>query len=343
MVDKNSEEKYFAHKGLMDLSSYRAEKAILDDEWDSFIEKSNQPNIFTTSAFLKSLSIESGQWNIYKKNQKVGLISVIESDSKNLSFHDLVIYNGIIFGADDPNMNQAQIHSERYRIISFCIDFLTSNYETIMLSTTPYFNDLRPFIWHNYGQNELSRFTLDIRYTSLIKLEESYAEDNLENNDLYMKANKSRRQEIRYGIKENINVSCTSDIDEFLLLYESTFTRQNIEIQESIPDLKSLMEGLHEAKQLKIYASRSSSNELLSMAVFGLYSKNAYYLFGANNPEFRDKSGGSLVIWKAMQDLSSMGFEKLDLEGVNSPARGYFKMSFGGDLLPYYHLKLSQN
>ena len=117
----------------MDLSSYRAEKAILDDEWDSFIEKSNQPNIFTTSAFLKSLSIESGQWNIYKKNQKVGLISVIESDSKNLSFHDLVIYNGIIFGADDPNMNQAQIHSERYRIISFCIDFLTSNYETIMI------------------------------------------------------------------------------------------------------------------------------------------------------------------------------------------------------------------
>ena len=128
MVDKNSEEKYFAHKGLMDLSSYRAEKAILDDEWDSFIEKSNQPNIFTTSVFLKSLGVESGQWNIYKKNQKVGLISVIESASKNLSFHDLVIYNGIIFGADDPNMNQAQIHSDRYRIISFCIDFLTSIY-----------------------------------------------------------------------------------------------------------------------------------------------------------------------------------------------------------------------
>jgi len=341
-MKKKEDIKHFAHSGLMDLSSYRAEKAELNTEWDNYISNSDQSSIFSSSTYLNSLNLTEGHWNILKKDQKVAVLSLNQIDSRNLFLHDLVIYNGILFGPRDPNMNDSQIHSEQYRIISFCVDFLTKNYESIILSTHPNFSDLRPFLWHNYSENKLPQFNFDIRYTSHISLEKSYSANDLENNELYKKANKSRRQEIRYGLKENTIVSSEFSIDDFLSLYQSTFSRQDLDVQDTLPTLHSLLQALENDNKLKIYVAKSGNEELLSIAIFGTFSNKAYYLFGANNPEFRDKSSGTLVIWKALQNLAEQGFQLVDMEGVNSPARGYFKMSFGGKLIPYYHVQLKK-
>jgi hypothetical protein len=40
--------------------------------------------------------------------------------------------------------------------------------------------------------------------------------------------------------------------------------------------------------------------------------------------------------------LALEGIAEVDLEGVNSPRRGWFKLSFGGALLPYYELHLDR-
>ena len=47
-----------------------------------------------------------------------------------------------------------------------------------------------------------------------------------------------------------------------------------------------------------------------------------------------------MVLWDAFLDLAASGVKEIDLEGVNSPLRGHFKLSFGGSILPYYRLKL---
>ena len=36
--------------------------------------------------------------------------------------------------------------------------------------------------------------------------------------------------------------------------------------------------------------------------------------------------------------LNEIGIKTVDLEGVNSPNRGWFKLSFGGNIIPYYEL-----
>ena len=33
----------------------------------------------------------------------------------------------------------------------------------------------------------------------------------------------------------------------------------------------------------------------------------------------------------------------LDLEGINSPKRGFWKLGFGGDMKPYYRIKFKIN
>ena len=39
-----------------------------------------------------------------------------------------------------------------------------------------------------------------------------------------------------------------------------------------------------------------------------------------------------------MQFISSLGGKNINFEGVNSPNRGDFKLSFGGDLKTYYNI-----
>ena len=74
------------------------------------------------------------------------------------------------------------------------------------------------------------------------------------------------------------------------------------------------------------------------MAIYLLDNKRAYYLFGANDPEMRSSHTGTAVLWSAFHILAARGYEEMDLEGINSPHRGWFKLSFGGDIRPYYEL-----
>ena len=66
--------------------------------------------------------------------------------------------------------------------------------------------------------------------------------------------------------------------------------------------------------------------------------KGAYYLFGASNPGMRNEHTGSAVLWDSFFALSRDAIKEVDMEGVNSPHRGWFKLSFGGDIRPYYHV-----
>jgi lipid II:glycine glycyltransferase (peptidoglycan interpeptide bridge formation enzyme) len=76
------------------------------------------------------------------------------------------------------------------------------------------------------------------------------------------------------------------------------------------------------------------------MAVMGLDARRAYYLFGASDPALRDSHCGSAVLWDAFCFLASSGVAEVDLEGVNSPRRGWFKLSYGAALVTYYELVL---
>ena len=78
------------------------------------------------------------------------------------------------------------------------------------------------------------------------------------------------------------------------------------------------------------------------MAAFAIDKKRAYYIFGANSPVARESQTGTMVLWDGFEILRRLGVKYVDLEGVNSPKRGYFKLSFGGELCPYYIISLDK-
>lgn len=74
------------------------------------------------------------------------------------------------------------------------------------------------------------------------------------------------------------------------------------------------------------------------MAVFLIMGDIGYYLFGVSDFEYRNMQTGTAVLWQTFSILAERGIHHIDLEGVNSPARGWFKLSFGVELKPYYKL-----
>ena len=93
-----------------------------------------------------------------------------------------------------------------------------------------------------------------------------------------------------------------------------------------------------------LFHVHDADDELLYCVMYGWDTKRAYYLFGAGSDARSAPWQGTLAHWAAFQHLAQEhGVREVDLEGVNSPQRGWFKLSFGGDLRPYYRLRLQRS
>jgi hypothetical protein len=325
--------------GLMDLSGYALEPARLDHAWNAFVEASAEGSVFCRAEFLDAIDGRSAAWYVLKNGTPKAAVTVIEDDDgRSCRRHDLVIYNGILMAPAAPRQNRAQEHSERFRVCCFVARELTRMYHRVAFSAAPPLADLRPFLWHNYGSDG-PKFHADVRYTSLLGLDPPDWDGGIETSRVYAGANKSRRQEIRYGLDQDVTTRQAFEPDLFVRLYRQTFERQDLTVPEAaLAELERVVRRLHDAGLGRMFVSHDGAGDAGSVAVFAVDEKRAYYLYGANDAALRAGRTGTMVLWHAFGRLAGDGVAEVDLEGVNSPKRGYFKLSFGGSVTPYYHL-----
>jgi len=319
--------------------NYRIEKTVINDEWDKFVSASETGTIFSLSTYLLALKACPVAYYCYKNETiKAGVI-LIENENKDRAInHNHVIYSGILFQKPQKEKNISQINSERFRVSSFIAGELPKIYNKLSLTLHPNIVDIRPFLWFNYGEN-LPHYKISVRYTSHIDIENFFEHKSLNDIELYSQASSSRRQEIRYGIKNNINTEAKFDSKNFMEFYYKTMKRQNINITKGVLDeMDNIITIINKANMGKMFVSSTNNGLVGSMAFFLLDDKKAYLLFSANDPGMRKTQTGTMVLWDAFRFLSKEGIKEIDLEGINSPARGWFKLSFGGSIIPYYHL-----
>ena len=322
---------------------YTLNEAEADDNWDKFINTSINGTMFSKSYYLKSSNVKYKLFYCYKKAELRAAVAVIESeDKKDLVLNDFIIYNGIMYNKPSNKQNHSQQFSEQFKIQSFIAQELANLYTNVEISLHPSIIDIRAFLWMNYGEKK-PQYKVDIRYTTYLDISDFKNSKQLEDISIYNKGSTSRRQQIRYAIKKNYKTVPSDDSKLFIEFYEKTMDRQDIGIENNLLiDMKILIDNLLLQKVAKIYACYDELDEIASMALFGWDNKRAYYIFGASDPKKRNGHSGTSVIWDALYDLNAMGISEVDLEGINSPARGWFKLSFGGDIVPYYELKLSK-
>lgn len=325
----------------MDLSKYSLERCEADSEWDDLVERSAQGTLFSTSAFLDALPFPVSIWLCRKNSQIVGGLALIEAEAPRATrIAPHVIHGGPLFSPAPAEQVRAMTLSEEYRITSALLALSLEHYDTLIFQGAPTLNDLRPFQWHNYGAPG-PHAEITIRYTSYLDISPR-PDGSWDDWPVYRAFNKSRRQSVRYADADGITTQRdNTGFDTFLAIYDQTFERQGMIVDaEERALLQSVCRGLQAAGRLRLFVSSLANGTIGSVSIWGLDAKRAYYLYGANAPELRDSHCGTMAIVGAFEYLAEEGVTEVDMEGINSPQRGYFKLSFGGDIRPYPRVQI---
>lgn len=323
---------------------YRLEETVADEKWDTFVQKSPSGTVFSLSEYM----IATGQpvrlfWCVRGTERRAAVVVTESQDGKNAVLHDFLVYNGLIFAPPANKQNRSQILSEHFEIATDVAAALSYRYPHLELALAPQVTDIRPFLWHNYG-TEAPTYVPDVRYTAYADLRGFAVEGVLaatpEEIPLFAEISYARRQEVRKAIKASVHTVEDGNALALADFYALTMRRQDITIAPAVHEgLRHLADHLLRHGMARLFTSYTAEGEAAAVALFGWDNKRAYYLFGAGDPAYRNTPCGTAVLWDAFKALALSGHTEVDLEGVNSPRRGWFKMSFGAELVPYYQLQ----
>jgi len=309
------------------------------EEWGSFIQTSKEYTIFSNPLYIQNFGGKYKLYFIKKGNQVKAGVYVILEDDNNLKVDDLVIYFGILF---EYNQFQKTTKSllERFEITEFIIEYLDKMYNKIDIVLSPEIIDIRPFLWYNYHSNNLyDKFKVDIKYTSYIDISSLKEFKNEENTILFRNLETLRQRNIREARKKEAYTIIENKSDLFIKYYKELMINQNsIPTEEKLKNMKNIIDILIKNNMAKMYISKNKDGVIQYITIFAWDRYRAYYLFGAPNPDAKERYKGTISFWDAFIDLAKQGIKIVDMEGVNSPKRGWFKLSFGGELKTYYRV-----
>jgi len=306
-----------------------------DSEWDALVNTSPQGSIFLNSSYLRSLGVPFNRFLVRRPHGEVlGGFAVME-DEKMHAMHDAPFpfapYQGIMFSSIVVSQPTHKRVVTEFRLTEFIIHGLIERYGDFKMALSPSFNDLRPFLWHNFHKPEAPHFIIRNRYTAILDLS-GWEKEN------YLRSIRAvRRQEFKKSSAEIIE---STDIEQFISLYTKTFGRQGI----AVSDVKlALIRRISNSALSNGYgrlSMASTEHGVASMALFVYDNRCAYYLFGANDPELRYTWGSIKLMVDNIGAMAKRGLTQLDFIGVNSPNRGDFKLSFNPELTPYHEVTL---
>lgn len=301
--------------------------------WDAGVEASPQGTIFSTSAFLRSLNAPFRLFTVASGQEPVAQLSVVEDSDGNAVRYPYTPYQGILFLKTGQTQQRQRILDE-FRITEFVVDRLVERYRKVDMAMCWSFEDLRPFLWFNHHQPAAGQFIATPRYTGLLDLA------TLDAHAYQAAIRSSRRQELKKAA--GCTVEEHRDVGKFMRLYESTFARQGIALDETTRTLVADIATESLAQGYGRLSSCSTAEGIAAMSLFLYDSKRAYYMFAANEPALRNTGAATRLMVDNILEAKRRGMKELDFVGVNSPDRGDYKLSFNPELKLYFTLSYAR-
>ncbi|MDD5092640.1 MAG: hypothetical protein PHQ23_17210 [Candidatus Wallbacteria bacterium] len=316
------------------------------DLWDSLVDNSPQGTVFIESDFLSSTSTRHEKYLIFKgQDLKAGICVCISENGEDCILDDLVVYNGLIF-REDERKKDSRARLERFELTEFTIDFLTKRFRTIEISLSPHFEDIRPFLWHNYHEQAPGkRFIVDVRYTSYLDISGLGDPASEETNPVFQNMIRLRQRGVRKMRQIESRFSQSDDPNLIADFYRKMMNAKGETVpQEKLDRMRSLSAYLIKSGKGAQFRVTDSSGPDIYAINFGLDRKRAYALFAAGKDTSPDMYEGTIAYWDSFHSLArNSGVSEIDFEGVNSPKRSWFKLGFGGDIRAYYQVSLKRS
>ena len=299
--------------------------------WDEFIRRSPQATIFSETQFLDSLHL---QYDLVtcSKNGKIEVGALIIKGDDGLvrkTPYPFTQFQGVFLSADSRKSTQAKIGSQ-FKNLEYLLQGLENKYGEFLLVNSWKLEDMRPFLWHNYGESGKRKIDLDLRYTGIIDLttHSSFEE--------YMTTVRPCRRQEAKKLHKLITIESSDEIDILEILHEKTFGRQGLKRDNKDAEImheickNALQKGFGRLKVARL------EGVPIAASFFVNDMSTAYYLIGASDPEYRKLSAGTALIFSMTEEFFGENIKTIDMVGVNSPNRGDYKISFNAQLRPYY-------
>ena len=186
----------------------------------------------------------------------------------------------------------------------------------------PLYKNHLSFYWKGFNQST--------RYTYILK--------NLTDLDkVFEEFNSSIRTQIRKAEKE-ISITESEDVELFYKINTLTFKRQNKKIPYSIFYVKQIDEACKKNKCRKMLMAKDTEGNIHAALYLVWDEQSAYYLMGGADETHKNSGAYSLLLWNAMKIAAGLT-RQFNFCGSMLPTIERFFRSFGGEQIPYFHLK----
>jgi len=323
------------------MTKYSLVPATNYSDWDSFSMQSPQRSVFFQSRYLSVVGRKYALFFVRQGEQiKAGVALVLSDDGGSCQLDSLVIYNGILFAAAETS-RPAKARMERFELTEFIIKELNDRFNGVEMSLSPAFEDMRPFLWHNFHSSQAAdKFRIDLRYTSFLDISEFFLLKADSETDLFRRLDNSRQADLRKA-QGRLAFGETDEVERFVQFYDEILLSQGAAMDSKKLDrIRNLIVSILHEKLAKMFAVINENGQLTYMMLFTLFQNQGCYLFAAGDQNNRQRYDGTYCLWESLKALSRLGVREIDLEGVNSPQRGAFKLGFGGDLRPYFRVSM---
>lgn len=311
-----------------------------DKEWNDFITKTENKNIFSTSEFIDYSSCSKKKIFIKKNEEIVGSFHI--NFKKKKIFKGDTIYSPLNFKKFEKK-NKSSDFYKKFNIIDTFINFITKNFKNGNFTLDYHVQDLRPFYWYNFEKKRKIFKVEDTKYTSVININENFKNPDINEllkSDLFKDFSRSIKQQLKSPLNKNFIFEENFDLNSAFEILEKTFKRQKKKVDFDVNKLKKIYLDLYNKKQLKIFFTKEN-NEKVSFTIFSKINNKSIYLNGGRLKNFNSDYSLTFNLALSLMKLRIEGINTIDLEGINSPKRGFWKLGFGGDLLPYYNISMN--
>ena len=319
----------------------KIEECKNDKEWNDFIIKTENKNIYSTSEFINYSSVNKKKFYIKKNEEILGSFHVNYSKKKILKGE--TIYSPINFKKFEKKNKSSDIY-KKFNVIKTFVDFITKNFSNGNFILDSHVQDLRPFYWYNFDNNKTIFKVEDTRYTSILEIKENFKNPNINEllkSDLFKNFSRSIKQQLKSPLNKDFIFQENFNLESAFEILNKTFKRQKKKIDYNLKKLKKIYLDLYSRKQLKIFYT-IENNENIAFSIFSKINDKAIYLNGGRLKNLNTDYSLTFNLAHSLMRLRIEGVNIIDLEGVNSPNRGFWKLGFGGNLLPYYHISMNK-
>ena len=303
------------------------------DRWDDYLERAPDPSPFHRRTYLELVESHSDATLRplvgYKGEEPIGLLPVFEREFGPFTFAHSPL-TGMQIGYMGPlrlnaeRCKQRRRERDNDRFIEASLEWIDDELDPafIYLRCTPWYDDVRPFIWHD------DEFEVTPEYTFFVDL--TRGEDELL--DSFAKNTRKR-------ISTAVDAGCEireaerEDVERVIDHYLSRHPRDDYFDEEFALEF-------YESAGGEVVGGHAVylDDEYVGGSVNLVGGDTIYGWLGAAAPE-ADVPVNELLYWRTMQHGIDRGYERLDLLGATQQNLSSFKSKFNPELRPTYKVK----